>query len=467
MIKDSFIDSLAPLGHAADGLPEALMTPPEVSIRINPAKPPLSLPAQADGNVPWHPSGRYLATRPTFTLDPALHQGRYYVQDASSMFVAEAVRQLIAGDDAPLLVLDACAAPGGKSTAVADMLPPGSVLVSNEIVPARAASLRENVIKWGFPGAIVTRGDAQALVRSGLRFDIIIADVPCSGEGMMRKEPEAAAQWSPGLVVECAALQSEIVTALWQALRPGGTMIYSTCTFNLHEDEEQLLHAASDLGAVSVPLAVEPSWGIFPSLDPAVHALRFFPGRVRGEGLFMGALRKPGDAPHSLSTLSARSTKRNAKTAKAAKGSSTDPASREALARAAEWVCPELSVLSLTDGRINASTPQAAAVANALKGFTDVIYEAVAVAILKGRDIIPLQSLAMSTALRPDAFPRVEVSRADAIAYLRRDSLTLPADTPRGLVLLTFEGMPLGFAKHLGNRTNNLYPPEWRILMRP
>lgn len=464
MIKDSFIASLADLGPAAEGLAEALLTPPEVSVRINPAKPPCALPAPEAGSVPWHHGGRYLAERPLFTLDPALHQGRYYVQDASSMFVAEAVRQLLGDSAEPLLVLDACAAPGGKSTAVADALPEGSVLVSNEIVPKRAAALRENVIKWGFPGAIVARGDAEALVRSGLQFDLIIADVPCSGEGMMRKEPEAAAQWSPGLVAECAALQGEIVATLWQALRPGGLMIYSTCTFNRSEDEEQLLRAVDSLGAESIPLRVDPSWGILPSLDSRLSALRFLPGRVRGEGLFMGALRKPGDAPLALASLSLKGSSKGSKKG-TKKASRPDPAEKEAIAKATTWVSPAFSVLTITDGRVNASTPAVAAVAARLKEATDVIYESVAVATVKGRDLIPLQALAQSPALRAGAFPTVDLPQSEALAYLRRDTLTLPAGTPRGIVLLTFDSLPLGFAKHLGNRTNNLYPPDWRILL--
>lgn len=464
MIKDSFIASLADLGPAAEGLAGALLTPPEVSVRINPAKPPCALPAPEAGEVPWHPGGRYLAERPLFTLDPALHQGRYYAQDASSMFVAEAVRQFLGDAAEPLLVLDACAAPGGKSTAVADVLPEGSVLVSNEIVPKRAAALRENVIKWGFPGAIVTRGDADAMVRSGLQFDLIIADVPCSGEGMMRKEPEAAAQWSPGLVAECAALQSEIIATLWQALRPGGLMIYSTCTFNRSEDEEQLLRAIDTLEAESIPLHADPAWGILPSLDSRVNACRFFPGRVRGEGLFMAALRKPGDAPLALASLSLKGSAKGSKKG-TKKASRTDPAEKEAIAKASTWVIPDFSVLTITDGRVNASTPAVAAVAARLKETTDVIYESVAVATVKGRDLIPLQSLALSPAIRAGAFPTVSLTLAEALTYLRRDTLTLPADTPRGIVLLTFDSLPLGFAKHLGNRTNNLYPPDWRILL--
>lgn len=465
MLKDSFVASLDALGPAAEGLAEALETAPDVSVRVNQAKPPSRLPAAADGEVPWCPEGRYLAERPVFTLDPALHQGRYYVQDASSMFVAEAVRQLIGDSGEPLLALDACAAPGGKSTAVADVLPEGSVLVSNEIVPKRAAALRENVIKWGFTGAIVTRGDAEALAASGLKWDLIIADVPCSGEGMMRKEPEAAAQWSTGLVAECAALQREIVTALWKALRPGGVMIYSTCTFNRAEDEEQLLYAMEAFGAENVALKFDLTWGISPAVDSRVSAVRFFPGRVRGEGLFMGVLRKQGVSAPALSTLTDKNGGKKAKKG-ARKGEKADPTLRQALAEAAGWVMPELTEITVTDGRVNASIPAVASVAARLKGFTDVIYESVAVATVKGRDVLPLQSLAMSRAYRRGAFAEVEVTRDEAIAYLRRDALTLLEGTPRGIVLLTHDGFPLGFAKHLGNRTNNLYPAEWRIMMR-
>lgn len=421
-----------------DGIEESLKQPPSVSVRANGAK---GFEASGNDSVPWCDRGRYLSERPVFTLDPALHQGLYYVQDASSMFIAMIARQLSAGGHS-LRWLDACAAPGGKTTCVIDALPPGSLVMANEIVPQRAAVLRENVIKWGSPSVIVTRGDSRALSRLQDRFDVVAADVPCSGEGMMRKDADAVAQWSRGLIAECAAKQREIVTDLWNAVAPGGHMVYSTCTFNRSENEDMLQYIVGELGGEIVPVdGVDPSWGIAESGG----GYRFIPGRVRGEGLFMALLRKPGDnIPWQPGRTSAGKPH-----------------------ECSRWITDEGLTLMTESDRVNAfpaaHMPLLKAV-GATKGL-DIILHGTIVARVKGRDLIPDHSLALSTALRRDAFPEAALDRDTALAYLRCETVTLPADTPRGHVLLTFGGHPLGFAKHLGNRTNSLYPREWRIHM--
>ena len=236
------------------------------SIRLNPKRlPPDAEPAGADGRVPWCQEGVYLKERPVFTADPLLHAGAYYVQEASSMFLAHVLRTL---RPAPRLALDLCAAPGGKSTLLRSLLPDDCLLVSNEPNRARCQVLAENMAKWGRPQVLVTQAYAADLadaVRNAQfalpdcarpahaqfsvpdcgrtaqplpssSFGLILADVPCSGEGMMRKEPEAIAQWSPAFVAECAALQRSIISDIWPALQPGGLLIYSTCTFNPEED---------------------------------------------------------------------------------------------------------------------------------------------------------------------------------------------------------------------------------------
>ena len=202
------------LGDAVAALAEGS---PEVSVRVNRHKPSAVDSAEI---VPWCEDGRYLSERPVFALDPCWHQGRYYVQEAGSMFVGHVVRSLSREWTGPVAVLDACAAPGGKTTAVIDALPEGSLVVANEYVPSRAAVLKENIVKWGCPSVIVTRGDTASLSRLGEMFDLVVADVPCSGEGMMRKDEDAVAQWSEGLVRDCAALQWEIVCNLWEILAP-------------------------------------------------------------------------------------------------------------------------------------------------------------------------------------------------------------------------------------------------------
>ncbi|MDE6377983.1 MAG: hypothetical protein K2K72_04480, partial [Duncaniella sp.] len=211
MLPALFVEMLHELGLGDAA--EALTGTPEVSVRLNRAKPRPAIASTAGAvSVPWCERGIYLPERPSFTLDPQWHQGLYYVQEAGSMFHSYITSWLIGETTAPLRVLDACAAPGGKTTAVIDTLPEGSVVVANEYVPARAAVLKENLIRWGYPSVIVTRADTAAFSRLEETFDLIIADVPCSGEGMMRKDDDAVAQWNVGLIDECASLQRHIVS---------------------------------------------------------------------------------------------------------------------------------------------------------------------------------------------------------------------------------------------------------------
>lgn len=433
-----------------DGLAEALATTkPSVSVRLNPAKPSDAF----DGcrQVAWYNRGRYLDSRPRFTLDPALHQGAYYVQDASSMFLAHAVSRL--GLQRPVAWLDACAAPGGKSTLALDCLPEGSLVVANEAVPVRAAVLRENIIKWGNPNAIVTRGDAVCFGELGPTFDVIAADVPCSGEGMMRKEPEAVAQWSRGLVAECSARQQRLTEALWQALKPGGYMIYSTCTFNRDENEEIVSRLVSRYGAEPVDLSPDPAWGIIGGVETDIPCYHLLPGRVEGEGQFMAVLRKPSDT----SSPSERSGRRHKPTPRQAKA---DP-------RAAEWLSDSAlaSMTHTVDGdRINAFTTQWLPLLERLsdRKMPDIIHHGTPVASVKGRDLVPSHALAMATGIVSDsAFSRVETDVDTALQYLRGEAVSV--DAPRGHVMLTYGGLPLGFVKNLGNRANNMYPRDWRI----
>ncbi len=443
---------------ALGGLIETLTsTAPAVSLRLNRMKTGAVTPGVAAGAsrpVPWAPAGCYLDQRPRFTLDPAFHQGLYYVQDASSMFIGRVAGQAVARlGDRPLTVVDGCAAPGGKTTAVIDVLPGGSVVVANEFVPARAAVLVENLVKWGYPDVIVTRGDTARLKKPlKEQADIVVADVPCSGEGMMRKEPEAVAQWSQGLVGSMARLQREIVENLWETLRPGGFLIYSTCTFNRVENEENVEWIVSHLGGE--PVAVDTSqWPqIAPAIDSSLPCCRFIPGRVEGEGLFMALLRKPGNSDTTPRPEKTRSKRRVEQ--------KTD------LKPCRGWLGGEF-IMSVDGDRIVACSEAVAALkARMLAARVDVIYAGVEMASIKGRDIIPAQALAMSMRLAPDAFCRVEVDRDTALDYLARMAITLPEGTQRGFVLLTHGGHPLGFVKNIGNRANNLYPNPWRILHR-
>lgn len=451
LLPEQFLTMLADLG--LDELKTALAEgEPCTSVRLNTGKNVTDEDIPFKGSrIPWCNAGLYLDQRPRFTFDPALHQGCYYVQEASSMFHGYIVGKLFGNAGSPVRVLDSCAAPGGKTTGVIDSLPYGSLIVANEYVPSRAAVLRENLIKWSYPSCVVTRGDTAAFRRLKDNFDLIIADVPCSGEGMMRKDAEAISQWSTGLIRECAERQWEIVNNLWPSLKPGGIMIYSTCTFNRSEDEEMVERIISEFGAESVDIEVDPEWGIAGGIDTDASCYRFMPHRLRGEGLFVAILRKPGENRGER-----QQSKNKTKSAKAT----------PQLTSAKSWLTDEASSemeIYADDDRINAFPRLHADTLRKIKKELDVIHEGVLIGNVKGRDLIPSQSLALSPCLRKDAFPTVEIDGRTAISYLSGDAITLPDGTPRGFVLLTNRQRPLGFVKNIGNRSNNLYPAPWRI----
>ena len=370
---------------------------PPVSIRLNPKK----WPSMPEGDtVPWCPLGLYLDHRPNFTFDPLLHAGCYYVQEAASMFVHHVVRSL--GTENLTAALDLCAAPGGKSTALRAVLPDDCVLLSNEPVRQRAQVLSENIQKWGYPNSIVSNNYPRDIRRAGLMFDLILCDVPCSGEGMFRRDPATIGEWSMAGVRRCRDLQREIVSEAWQCLRPGGIIIYSTCTYNIYEDEENVAWMQQELGAEAVEVPVGDGWGITGSLLPdlAVPVYRFIPGITRSEGLFVAVMRKSEETGPCHVDL-----RRNAKAIQ----------------------------------RLNILSPSA----------QDSLDEG------RGRE--------KRDAANDDGIPAVNLSYDVAISYLRRQAIVLAPDVPRGLVRVCFQGHPLGLVKNIGSRANNLYPKEWAI----
>lgn len=426
-------------------LEAALQTEPPVSIRLNPKKlPDTSYPFPA---VPWAQGGYYLPERLPFTFDPLLHAGAYYVQEASSMFLEQAIRQYV---DAPVRCLDLCAAPGGKSTHLLSLLPEGSLLVSNEVIRTRSNILAENITKWGFPNAIVTNNDPEEIGRLTHFFDVIVTDVPCSGEGMFRKDSGSTDEWSVANVQLCAARQRRILHDVWDALAPGGLLIYSTCTYNTEEDEDNICHLATELGAEVLPLAVPAEWNITGALKYNFPVYRFLPHKTRGEGFFLAVLRKvEGDA----TMLQVR------KKGKKEKGKQPviPPVVTNWLLRPEEY---EMEMWGETVRAIpRCIHPAAQLITETLR----VVSAGVRLGEVKGKDVLPAQALAVSCALNRDAFTMADISWEEAIRFLRKEAVSLPPPLPKGYVLLTFRHMPLGFVKHLGNRSNNLYPQEWRI----
>ena len=460
----AFIDEMKqvlPASELADFLHHLTDGEQPISIRLNAAKSGFSL---ADGTaVPWCATGRYLTTRPQFTLDPMLHAGAYYVQEASSQFVAHVIGHILENepDGGIRTVLDLCAAPGGKSTAILSVLPDGCALVSNEIDRKRAHILTENIQKWGAPNVCVTCNAPADFRPLRGEFDLIVADVPCSGEGMFRKDAGAIAEWSPAKVRECAVLQRQILTDIWPCLRDGGYMIYSTCTFNIHEDEENLQFIHDELGGEILPIPVSADWHIHPALTgsfaPDVRpesACRFMPHYTQGEGLFMALVKKPENDVTSTKSklLASKSEQKKMKVTANASATKTD------------WVMANGTVQSDPSGTLSfIPEPLAEIHQKLVKARLFLRSAGVELGTQKGKDLQPAHALALSTILRRGAFPEVALDLDTALNYLRREAIVLPSDTPRGYILLTFNDLPLGFVKNIGNRCNSLYPMEWRI----
>ena len=424
---------------------QALEKEPVVSIRVNERKmmadPSLSV-------VPWAGSGCYLESRPVFTADPLFHAGCYYVQEASSMFVEQVVRQHV---DGSVRALDLCAAPGGKSTHLLSLLPQGSMLVSNEPMPLRAQVLAENVTKWGNASSVVTKNEPADFAPFRNFFDFVLVDAPCSGEGMFRKDSFAVEQWSVSNVESCAKRQRDIVADIWESLRPGGLMVYSTCTFNREENEDCVEWIANELGAEILEVKVPDDWNITGSLTTEdLPVYRFIPGYTSGEGLFMAVLRKDGFAAVAQPRL---------------------PRFQQAPAKikgeVAKWIVgPERFDFVMQGDTVVAMPKEHTAAMLALQQKLRVLHAALPLAEVKNNKLLPLHALAMSTELNVSAFNTVELEREKALAYLHREAL-LFADAPIGHLLLTYKGTPVGFVKNIGNRANNLYPAEWRIRKNP
>ena len=288
---------------------KAFETDAPVSIRLNPEK---AKGLTADGErVPWCRNAYYLPQRPNFTYDPLLHAGCYYVQEAGSMFLDTVMQQWV--PDAPGVMIDFCAAPGGKSLLARTALAAGSVLFSNEPMRNRANILAENVEKWGYADHFVTNNYPRDYRRAKMIADVVLCDVPCSGEGMFRKDEATIREWSMQNVEKCARLQREIVADAWSCLADGGLFIYSTCTFNTHEDEENIQWMMDELGAEVLPVKVDAAWNITGSLLDGFSqpVYRFIPGISKGEGLFLCVLRKGGTWQQGQSLKALRKSQQN------------------------------------------------------------------------------------------------------------------------------------------------------------
>jgi NOL1/NOP2/fmu family ribosome biogenesis protein len=368
------------------------------------------------------------------------------VQEASSMFLEQVLKQTVDLSQ-PLKVLDLCASPGGKSTHIVSLISDESLLVSNEVIRPRAKVLGENLTKWGKPNVVVTNNDPSDFQRLPGFFDVLVVDAPCSGEGLFRKDPNAMNEWSEENVNLCAARQKRIVADVWDTLKPGGIIIYSTCTYNSQEDEENLQWMVDEMEAEPLILDI----AAFPEITPSdgLSGYHFYPHKTKGEGFFITVLRKKNGTEY-----------RNGKLKK------------PALSKINQTIQKEISPWIVNPDQYDFWSFQEKVLAfpacwsNELLALIDklsIVQAGTEVCEVKGKDLIPSHPFALSAILNQPFFNPEEVDLDTALHYLKKEDIK-PTGTTQYL-LATYKGTPLGWLKKAGNRYNNLFPKEWRIRM--
>jgi NOL1/NOP2/sun family putative RNA methylase len=446
----NFINSLAGLpGFDKNAFVDAHEDRRQVtSIRLNPAKPtPVvsSLPLQT--RVPWCKDGRYLAERPSFTLDPVFHGGAYYVQEASSMFLAHVLEELYKERKKPEKVLDLCAAPGGKSTLLAASLP-GSFIVSNEVIKTRVGVLAENISKWGSDNVIVTNNDPRDFKRLPGYFNLVVVDAPCSGSGLFRKDPGAIEEWSEDNVEMCSLRQQRILLDAIDCLEQEGYLVYSTCSYSKEENEDICDWIVETFQLCPVKIPVDSSWGIVETASDqhAAPGLRFYPHTLNGEGFFIACFQQIS-AVDEFGGASSRISFVN----------------KQVLALASTFLKDEVEYMLCDEKEIVIASLKKWEEEYAItRKLLNVRKSGVAVGTVKGKDFIPHHELALSQLLSPHIQVSV-LNKEGALRYLRRADLTIDTNA-RGWMICSYQHIKLGWIKVLPNRVNNYYPPNWRIL---
>lgn len=394
-------------------------------------------------SVPWSPYGFYLSQRPAFTFDPLFHAGCYYVQEASSMFVEQALKQSVDVSQ-PLKVLDLCAAPGGKSTHLQSLISHDSLLVSNEVIKSRAAVLRQNIVKWGGANVIVTNNDPQHFQRLQHFFDVIVVDAPCSGSGLARRDPQAINEWSEAAVQLCCGRQKRILADALPCLKEGGLLVYSTCSYSVEEDESIGDWLIENQAMQSSRLCVTEDWNIVETMsEKGAYGYRFFPDKLMGEGFYLACFTKKSGGKEGQYKM----------------GKGEKAATSEKLV-VLPWLKGDLEILK---EHILYALPQTLLQDFlCVKGSLYIQHAGVPLGeVMKGR-LVPDHALALNTILQTD-IPDTSLSYEQAIRYLQRLDLSLDA-AQKGWQTVTFLGHNLGWINALPGRINNYYPKEWRIL---
>ena len=462
-LPEPFLQQLkADLGDELPLFIKTLEEKPPISVRFNPFKnSTLSLPIHAP--VAWNTEGVYLSERPIFTLDPAFHSGAYYVQEASSMFIAEAIRQSIDNEllSEKIFALDLCAAPGGKSTLLASLLNEKSLLVANEVIKSRVDILKENIIKWGTPNVVVSNHDSEDFLDLEGFFDIVLVDAPCSGEGLFRKDDKAIGEWSPDSVQVCSARQKRILANAAKLVKPNGILLYSTCTYNDLENKNNAIFLSDtfDFESIKLNTVSRNSFGEGNGIKEKtwqnegqnpVYGYQFYPHKVQGEGFFLSVFKNKTSEKPSLASAKLALTKLPKKQVEIASKWLKNPSDFEF------FIKPNGEIFIVLKDNIDAISVLDKTLKR--KALGTVIGE------IKGNDFIPSHDLALSTAVA-EHINHVELSKADALKFLKKEIIDVAESTPQGWALARFEGQNLGWMKVLKNRINNYLPKDFRIRM--
>jgi 16S rRNA C967 or C1407 C5-methylase (RsmB/RsmF family)/NOL1/NOP2/fmu family ribosome biogenesis protein len=422
---------------------EAHLQPAVVSVRLHPVK--RSAAFAGNTPVPWCAAGRYLESRPVFTLDPLYHAGAYYVQEASSMFLDHVVRELLPERN-DLRVLDLCGAPGGKSTLLASLLGKDSLLVCNEVIRTRASILEENISRWGYMNTLVAGNDPKDFGRLQGYFDLIVTDAPCSGSGLFRKDAAALNEWSEANVQLCSQRQQRILADVWPALKENGILVYATCSYSPQEDEQVLDWLAEEFDVETLPVPVPEEWGITQITSTrGMYGYRFFPYKLKGEGFFIAALRKKEETksvvPPKFKTLHDKKMHLLA----------------AHLLENEDWLC-------ITNGEgYSAIRPGHEVDVHLLSKYVYLRRTGLPLGSPAGKEWLPAHDVALSIDRNP-TLKNIEISREQALKFLKKEDAGLP-ETGKGWYIITHQNLGLGWVKALGNRFNNYLPKHWRIRM--
>ncbi len=446
------------LGNDMTAFLAALEEKPPVSIRLNPYK-NFSKVENFEKNrkIPFYTvrrdsygeGGYYLDERPVFTLDPAFHAGAYYVQEASSMFIAEALSQVIDLQQ-DITILDLCAAPGGKTTLLASVVSENSLLLANEVIKSRVEVLKENVVKWGYTNIYVSNHDSEDFTGLNGFFDVVLIDAPCSGEGLFRKDERAIAEWSPENVQTCAARQKRILSNAVKLLKPNGILLYSTCTYNDFENGYNVEWLLQNFDYQEVKLTLKPDWGILEKK----YGYQFYPHKTEGEGFYCCVLKRKtetdGKREMPVATKPFAATKLPKKQIDIVSNWLKQPDKFEF------FIKPNGQIFIVLKKHLN----YIALIDMVLKRKSTGLE----IGEFKGQDFIPSHDLALSIEISPNT-EGVSLTKNESLHYLKKENIELDDNVPQGWVLAQYEGMNLGWMKVMKNRINNYLPKDFRIRM--